>query len=228
LSKHEEKLDETRESLQVETQDNFNEPGQEQDEVEFRLFAPTSTHPDGVVSRIRVKSPEPSNDPVVIPRPDSYYFASEPTAAQKARFSYSAVSGADVLSRSRAPWPGCYLPWRVITISSSGKVLRQLKKHASASLEDDDVMRKRKRKGKKARIAIRKKIAADKECAGREAMSKEEREIQEKIKRAKRNHEKKVKQRERNKRKKAEAAAAVGRPLDPNHPETQPEVNSEE
>lgn len=225
LTKQKGEPNETYESSQIRPQQEPQVPEQEQDEgVEFRLFAPSSAHPDGIVSRIRVKSPESTNELVIIPRPDSYYFASELSAAQNARFSYSAVSGDEVLSRSRTPWPGCHMPWRVITISSFGKVVQRLNKPISVGSEDG-VQRKRKRKGKKARVAIRKKMAADQERAAREGMSKGEREIQEKIKRAKRNHEKKVKQRERNKRKKAQVATAIGGALCPNQNEPQPDVN---
>lgn len=219
LSKHEEQRDNMQSYPQAES--DKEDDRQEQEELEFRLFAPSSAHPEGLVSRIRVKSPEPNSELLIIQRSDSYYFAPEPNDVQKARFSYSAVAGSDVLSRSHMPWPGCQRPWRVITISASGKVLERLKKHGAASIEEDDVQRKRKRKGKKARIAIRKKIESKKDRAAREAASREEKEVLEKIKRARRNREKKLKQRERNKRKKAEAASGD---LEPSHDEALEDV----
>jgi len=89
----------------------------------------------------------------------------------------------------------------------SGKVLANLNKHVAFE-SGESVPQKRKRKGKKARIATRKRVAAEKERLRDEAMRKENKEIQEKIKRAKRNREKKIKQRERNRRKKAEAVSS--------------------
>jgi len=171
--------------------------------LEFRLFAPSSTQAGGNISRIRIKSPEPGNLVLISQRPNSYYFASELNSSQKLKLASSAISGEEVLLRSHTLWPGCYRPWRVITFKSSGKILRRLGEHAVAVLDEDDVQRKRKRKGKKARIAIRRKLVASKERMEKAAKDKTEKEVQEKIKRAKRNREKKIKQRERNKRKKA-------------------------
>ena len=179
---------------------------EEEQELEFRLFAPSTAKKS--VSRIRVKSPDPTDKPpgLVIPhRPHSYYFADEPNAEAKARLASAAISGSEVRSRAGTSWPGCSLSWRVVNITTSGKVLASLNKHMAAE-SSEHVPQKRRRKGKKARIAIRKKVAAEKERLQKEAMRKEDKEIQEKIKRAKRNREKKIKQRERNRRKKAEAA----------------------
>ena len=174
-----------------------------EERLEFRLFAPSSTQGNGNVSRIRIRSPEPAKVVLISQRPDSYYFASEPNSSQKTKLASSAISGEEVLLHSRTLWPGCHRPWRVITFKSSGKILRRLDEHAAAALDEDDVRRKRRRKGKKARIAIRRKLEVSRERVEKAAKDKVEKEVQEKIKRAKRNREKKIKQKERNKRKKA-------------------------
>ena len=192
----------------VETRDDAHNTAEEEQEFEFRLFARSAFN--NPVSRIRVRSPDLTDRPpgLVVPhRPNSYYFANEPNADAKARLASVAVSGSDVRLRSGIPWPGCFLPWRVVNITVSGKVLANLNKHVAFE-SGESVPQKRKRKGKKARIATRKRVAAEKERLRDEAMRKENKEIQEKIKRAKRNREKKIKQRERNRRKKAEAVSS--------------------
>ena len=151
------------------------------------------------------------------PRDSSYYFASA-TQSQHKAFLASAVSGVEVLARSRTPWPGCHLPWRVQTLCISKAALKGL----ATSLQDDlalaeipledsiDVNRRRKAKpGKKRRIALRTKTRAA--IATREAKMKEEdeKERAEKEKRTKRNREKKVKRKAREKLKKAEVVGEV-------------------
>lgn len=192
----------------VEMHDDAHTTAEEEQEFEFRLFATSAAN--NPVSRIRVGSPDPTDRPpgLVVPhRPNSYYFANEPNANAKARLASVAVSGSEVRLRSRIPWPGCFLPWRVVNITTSGKVLASLNKHVAYE-SSEGISQRRSRKGKKARIATRKRVAAEKERLRDEAMRKEDKEIQEKIKRAKRNREKKVKQRERNRRKKAQAAGS--------------------
>jgi len=95
----------------------------------------------------------------------------------------------------------------VVNVTASGNILASLNKHV-ASESGEGIPQRRRRKGKKARIATRKKVAAEKERLHEDAMRKQDKEIQEKIKRAKKNREKKIKQRERNKRKKAEATGS--------------------
>jgi hypothetical protein len=185
--------------------DDTHTAAEEEQELEFRLFAPSTAN--NTLPRIRVRSPDPTDRPpgLVVPhRPDTHYFANEPNAEAKARLASAAISGSEVKLRADTPWPGCFLPWRVVSVTASGKVLASLNKHV-VSESGEGIPQKRSRKGKKARIATRKKAAAEKERLREEAMRKQDKEIQEKIKRAKRNREKKIKQRERNRRKKAEA-----------------------
>jgi len=186
------------ESSPVEAHDDGHTAAEEEQELEFRLFAPSVAK--NTVPRIRVRSPDPIDRPpgLVVPcRPDTHYFAIEPNAEAKARLASAAISGSEVKLQADTPWPGCFLPWRVVSITASGTVLARLNKHA-ASEPCEGISQKRSRKGKKARIATRKKAAAEKERLHEEVMRKRE----------KRNREKKIKQRERNRRKKAEAAGS--------------------
>lgn len=117
-----------------------------------------------------------------------------------------AVSGADVRARSRTRWPGCGLPWRVVLVSGpSGRI----EGGESEGAVGGDIL-KRRRPGKKRRIVLRKRVAADKlkqELAGRIAAEKEEAERE---KRTRRNREKKVKKKERDKAKKTMAKREGG------------------
>lgn len=95
--------------------------------------------------------------------------------------------------------PGSELPWRVIVIS-----VTDAKKAIAAlpSAERSNV--KKKRCGKKRRIAIRKKTAGKAEKKRLEKMSQVEKEAAEKEKRTRRNREKKVKKRNKKKENKAD------------------------
>ncbi|KAH7058872.1 hypothetical protein B0J12DRAFT_737488 [Macrophomina phaseolina] len=118
----------------------------EDDELEFRLFAPTSTAtkpaaaapvrtkstaqtpsaatPAPAVQKIRLRSP--SLDPdrpagfIAPSRPESYYFAPALSSApekQRAEYADAAVAGEEVLRRvSETRWPGCRVPWKVTVV----------------------------------------------------------------------------------------------------------------
>jgi Fungal protein of unknown function (DUF2011) len=166
-------------------------------EVEFRLFS----GPKAAPTKIKFKSPEASDRPpgfIVPNRPLSYYFHGELAGTQKTELQACAVSGEDIVNLSSSPWPGCHLPWRVITTTQEGKTIHHLNSHAKLSLVVEKS--KRSRLGKKARIAKRKKFAA-KDAA----LKEKEASIREK--KTKKNRAQKLKRREKERAKKAAVTA---------------------
>jgi len=176
---------------------------QQSEELEFRLFARPSTNDDKTITRIRVASPslDDGHAGLVNPeRPREYYFRDSLSPKAKGRLKIAAVSGEDVLARSCTKWPGCSLPWRVTMIPAIGKLVQ--------TADQTDATKKKTRKGKKTRIATRKKAVEDRERKEKEQEGAAEKELAERAKRAKRNREKKLKKRERDKATKAAARAA--------------------
>ena len=177
-------------------------------EVDFRLFAAPTKANHSSVSKIRVRSPSPANQPcsMVNVRPRSYYFAEETSPNILRRYQSTALSGEEVIARSRQGWPGCSLPWRVMRIS-----VKHDQKTSNLTLADDSYRNRTKsRKGKKARIAARKKIVMERERAILEQTSAKDKDLLGRMKKAKRNREKKLKKRERDKLKKATVGPALG------------------
>jgi hypothetical protein len=171
-----------------------------EEEVEFRLFAPSSkATTNGHATKIRIRSPSVDNRPPGLIQPErarEYYFRDSLSPEAGEKLQVAAVSGEEVLARSKTPCPGRSLPWRVTTIAAEGTALVP----SNLILPDQsDTMRKKKRKGKKARIAIRQKIAEDREKREKEKQAAAEKELADKIKKAKRNREKKLKKRARDK-----------------------------
>lgn len=150
----------------------------EDEEIEFRLFAPSTKADKSGICRIRIKSPVVDDRPpgLVNPeRPKSHYFRNSVSPEAQQQLQFAAVSGADVLARSIIPCPGCRLPWRVTTISS-GEI--ELPETSSESIGEGQLTKKspKKRKGKKSRIAIRQKTAKDREWLDKERTAAAEKE----------------------------------------------------
>ncbi|KAI9709089.1 MAG: hypothetical protein M1820_003535 [Bogoriella megaspora] len=228
-------------------QDENEDKDDGEEELEFRLFAPSASRPSGPggssletttfarPQRIRLRSLSPSsqNQGFVVPeRPLSYYFThpgdgdTVEEEAQRQRleeYAAVAVNGEDVVVRSKTPWPGCALPWRVQHVRVRGTKGLQGSKHsdiitgegseeqAALVLGDrsvttgvvsevlDSSRPKRRRLGKKSRIAKRKRLKRE-----------EGKEVEERAKKSRRNREKKLKKRERDKVKKAKAKEEGG------------------
>ncbi|GME32170.1 uncharacterized protein LTHEOB_12812 [Neofusicoccum parvum] len=181
-------------------------------ELEFRLFAAPA--PDAApnsrpaVQKIRLHSPsadDNGNGPggfVVAARPAAHYFAhalEDGENGKAAEYVDAAVSGAEVVARAAgARWAGCGVPWRVRVGEGCGRV------------EGDGIRggrEGRRRKGKKARMALRRKVRARVERKEEAERVAREREEAERAKRTARNREKKVKKKERERAKKASATA---------------------
>lgn len=114
-----------------------------------------------------------------------------------------AVSGDDVIVRSRSPWPGSAYAWKVTTVSAASKV----RSSTTEETQRGAGVGKRKRIGKKHRIALRKKAQVEAEKKAAATRTAAEREAAEREKRTKRNREKKVKKKEKEKAKKTAAKA---------------------
>lgn len=177
------------------------------DEIELRLFA-TPSNAAATTHKIRLSSPRAVNvDPgFTVKKPRSYYFADEPTGHQQEALRTVAVDGRTVLELSRNPWPGCALPWKVTRISAAGVRREILVGHPPSLQTVEQTTKRRTRKGKKTRIAIRKKRAAVKDKREEQARLAKEKEEAEREKRTRRNREKKVKKKAREKAKKMEGA----------------------
>jgi len=179
----------------------------EDDQLEFQLFA-TSKPTAEAANRIRLRSATPptGDSGFVDPkRPSSYYFASPLSDSEKDNLDDSALSGAQVLVCSQAPWPGSAYPWKVLHLPPS--VLTRPARSQNSAYQDAALLakltgregferKKRTRKGKKTRIQIRTKLTASRNAA-------KTKEAEEREKRTRRNREKKVKKKAKEKAKKA-------------------------
>jgi hypothetical protein len=179
----------------------------DEDEAELRLFAaPANAAP--ATLKVRLTSPgadQGDGSGFLLKKPRSYYFADEPTSDEELALHVSAIDGSAVLELSRQPWPGCAMPWKVRTLTPAGMKKAVLVGHPPmlATVQDKDP--KRTRKGKKARIALRKKKHANKEKQDERARLAAEKEEAEREKRTRRNREKKVKKKAKAQAKKAGA-----------------------
>ncbi|KAK5719651.1 hypothetical protein LTR17_015278 [Elasticomyces elasticus] len=181
-----------------------------EDLLEFRLFAPTSA--TGNASKIRLRSPTPQTTApgfVVHERNLNYYFAEPSKSAEKGNYESAALSGAEVDALSRTPWPGSAYPWKVLHVSIQGRRKSSLstdKGAAPAPAPASASAAKRKQPGKKARIQIRVKLAAQRAESDKQQTDAKAREIADREKRVRLNRAKTLRKRAREKARKAGAA----------------------
>lgn len=192
------------------------EDGQNEDEeLDFLLFAPTNGTINSAleVPRIRVQTPPLTTGEPGFTNPnrdESYYFTHEPSDDAKARFDDVAVTAQDVLARSESIWPGSSYPWKVLRVQNTKgqRIIISNSNTLFAKLSDNFPNSKRKRPGKKARIQVRTKLATAKTRQDESRKAAEQKEAEEREKRTRRNREKKVKKKQREKAKKVETAPA--------------------
>ncbi|KAJ5720426.1 uncharacterized protein N7483_008360 [Penicillium malachiteum] len=181
--------------------------------------------------RIRVRSPTPgSGDPsegrfVKAFRGWQYYFSSsslwnksevksEDEADQtrkKEQFEDIAVTGEQMMSWAKSqPWPGCHLPWRVISLKRhqtklppKNKDVPVLPVYVIEGALPSKSPKTRKKPGKKRRLILRKRAAAVETAKEADAE-----------KRTRKNRERKLKRRQKAREEKAAAAAAAGGDVD--------------
>lgn len=178
----------------------------DEDEAELRLFAgPANAAP--ATLKVRLSSPgldRGDGSGFLLKKPHSYYFADEPTSDEELALRASAIDGRTVLDMSRQPWPACAMPWKVLTITKDGIKKAVLVGHPPALATVEETQHKRTRKGKKARIALRKKKQANKDKQEERAKLAADKEEAEREKRTRRNREKKVKKKAKAQAKKTE------------------------
>lgn len=185
---------------------------EDEDEMDFCLFAPTprqQTRDSQPISRIRLKSPTPTNAEPGLENPhrDQRYYFAEPLGPQElSRLESIAVSGEDVKALSRSYCPGSSYPWKVQHIQATRSEALLLAKanavYDTLRLQQGESS-KRKRPGKQSRIKSRTKLALAKVTELEEQKAAELKEIAEREKRTRRNREKKAKKKVREKAKKA-------------------------
>lgn len=209
-----------------------------EEEFEFRLFstaAGAASAPAKVVLSASDDEDAARGDGAFVQpvRPQSYYFAGEATPEQQERYRWAAVTAEDIAAgASKRAW-GLERPWRVVKISLSSRkpssrtagLVAGVKTVSEDAAEDEP---KRKRPGKKRRIAVRMKARAEEEKreaarAKREAeeksrISKEEH-LLEKKKRL--NREKKLKRRAKEKEKKLAAGEKLPESEAPSSPRSE-------
>jgi hypothetical protein len=171
----------------------------------LRLFANTSTDAP-TTQKIRLSSPGAgSGEPrLIVKKPRSYYFADEPTTGDVQKLEAAAIDAKTIFELSNQPWPGCALPWKVRKISATGLTKEVLVGHPPMLAVVEEIVQKRTRKGKKTRIALRKKMQATKDKREEQAKLAKEKEEAEREKRTRRNREKKIKKKAKSQAKKLE------------------------
>ncbi|KAK4964124.1 hypothetical protein LTR66_012466 [Elasticomyces elasticus] len=184
-------------------------------ELEFHLFAPSRTAAAAAASapqKIRLSTPDTATHApaFITPHRDAtYYFTGPPSSAQKARYELTALSGTAVLARSRSIWPGFAHPWKVTHITSLTTITSSSSTSIHPTLPPENKA-KRTRPGKKYRLRLRMRSAAER--AQREGVARRvaEKEAAEREKRTRRNREKKVKRKARGKAVKGAAGGDGG------------------
>ncbi|KAK1815554.1 hypothetical protein LTR12_010019 [Friedmanniomyces endolithicus] len=195
--------------------DDTVQPGEPEDDLDFRLFAAASIAGGAsVANKIRLRSPTPQTAAAgfVVPERDrGYYFADTLVTADKENYARVALSGAQVLALSRAPWPGSAYEWKVVHVpSTKGRLPSGFVAVKDRIDVTTDLLAKRKRPGKKSRIKIRidlKTSRAKAEKLQAEAVKLQARavarEAAEREKRVRTNRAKKLKRRAQEKAKKS-------------------------
>jgi len=181
-----------------------------EEQLDFRLFATTQTKPGEESRKIRLKSPTPTFADPSFTQPNrdlSYYFAGPLSDSNQLQLENAAVAGQQVIARSSSPWPGSAYSWKVTRLpvtSLSGSIPID----ATAStrvLKDEATSSERKRPGKKSRIKLRVKLASQ-SCQQETLLAATaSKEAAEREKKTRRNREKKAKKKMREKAKKAAA-----------------------
>lgn len=185
------------------------EGGEDDDEVyAFRLFSTAGPAPQVVLENMnRVVEGK-----MIRGRPLSYYLVTELSPEKKQQFEMAAVSGEDVIERSKVRAWGLELPWRVTTIKTTRKIAIKRGRggaEAVAHVEDDQPA-KRKRPGKKRRTAMRIKARAEAQAEEAAKQKRAEKEEHVKDKKKRMNRLKKLRRRAKKKTEKGGGGEAGG------------------
>ncbi|KAH7152395.1 hypothetical protein B0J13DRAFT_262459 [Dactylonectria estremocensis] len=182
-----------------------DEEDADNDGFEFRLFS--STRPSQKVV-LEDDAGQQGDGGLAFPRPASYYRFTNLTADQKRQYTFAAVSGDDVIARSKDPVWGLQLPWRVMSVAVTRK-----RRPGESACTSEEVAATKKKKGKpnkKQRISLRKRAKLREETEKTEAQKLMAREEHTKDKKKRMNRLKKLRKRAKSKQEKAESKAGEG------------------
>lgn len=162
----------------------------------FRLFN-TSITPTKVILEDDAKLQ--GNGGIVAQRPLSYYITTDISEESRNQYAFAATSGEEVMARSEQKCWGLEQPWRVLHVPSQTK---STKGSASPTMvqdgSQDDGVVKRKRAGKKKRIALRKRARAKTNAAALAVKKQQEKEEHVLDKKKRMNRLKKLRKRAKN------------------------------
>jgi hypothetical protein len=177
------KVEEKKKEPKTPVEASPKEDGEDDDEVyAFRLFSAAGPAPQVVLENTN----KVVEGKMIRGRPLSYYLATDLSPEKKQQYETAAVSGEDVIERSKVRAWGLELPWRVQTIKVTRKAVGQRKGGAEAVAHvEDDQPAKRKRPGKKRRTAMRIKARAKAQAveAAKQKTAQKEEHIKDKKKR---------------------------------------------
>lgn len=189
--------------------------GEDEDEpaFAFRLFSTT-----GSATKVVVDEQDTGDGAILSSRPRSFYFKEGFTPEELQRFREAAVDYGDIVRGAQQRAWGLEVPWRVTKITvASGKGTTPASQKGSKMKDAPGEPGRRKRPGKKRRIAFRAKEKerkrkeeerkAKEEQAAKQRLTKEEH-LREKKKRL--NREKKLKRRQKEKEKKLAGKSGGG------------------
>ncbi|KAH7166135.1 hypothetical protein EDB81DRAFT_275881 [Dactylonectria macrodidyma] len=170
------------------------------DGFEFRLFS--STRPSQKVV-LEEDVGLQGDGGLAFPRPASYYRLTNLTVDKKQQYAFAAVSGDDILARSKDPVWGIQLPWRVTIIA----VARKRRPGESACISEEVAAQTKAKPSKKQRISLRKRAKLREETEKVEAQKLMVKEEHTKDKKKRMNRLKKLRKRAKSKQEKAVAKA---------------------
>ena len=180
---------------------------------EFRLFSTAGSAP-----KVMVHEEDEGDGDILASRPASYHMRQDYTPEELERFREVAVDYADVVREAKQRAWGLEVPWRVTKITvKSGPSTPSTPQKGSKGNNTTEEPARRKRPGKKRRVALRMKEKEKKlkeeekkakaEAAAKQRLTKEEH-LKEKRKRL--NREKKLKRRQKDKEKKQAGKPSSG------------------
>jgi hypothetical protein len=190
---------ETRpETSKRDTQDLHGGHGSDDDlgEFEFRLFGAASA-PSKVI--LEDETAVQGEGALAHKRPLSCYLAGKASGSKKQEYLAAAVAGEDIVDRSRWPSWGMELPWKVTHLIISKKPRPRKGEAMVGVIKGEESDGKRKRPGKKRRIAVRIKVGAKKEKDELEAKKSIDKEEHLKEKKKRMNRLKKMRKRAKKK-----------------------------
>ncbi|KAI4225149.1 MAG: hypothetical protein L6R36_004131 [Xanthoria steineri] len=173
--------------------------GPNEEAYEFQLFSQRSrpsTASTPQLPRVQLRSPTPEVKEPGFVRParsQDFYFTGAVTTEAQRRFRDVAIEGERVIRESQTVWPGSQLHWRLTTLTFPSH--KQVS--PGSNLLDTAQVEKRKRPGKKRRIATRTKAQARRKREEILQTAEAEKAAFLMEKRSRRNREKKLKRREK-------------------------------